>query len=153
MRLPKYVTTFTYPDGECASYPFKSKEAAIQFLRINYAALIADEDDIDTMYISPDGKHARVVKDNGDTTNIYVSQVHVSDDYDKDRPIMSLREANELQSLAAAHPDNLEHIIQTATDDFMLNRYEARKIVLAEKGWTNLLSMLPFEGVFPFGGM
>ena len=147
MRLPKYVTTFTYPDGECASYPFKSEEAAIQSLRINYAGLIADRDDVDTMYISPDGKYARVTRTNGDTTNIYVSQMHMSDDYDKDRPIMSLQAANELQNLAAAHPDDLESIIQAAADDFMLNRYEARKIVLAEKGWTNLLSMFPFEGV------
>lgn len=147
MRLPKYITTFIYSDGDCSSYPFKSEEAAIQSLHINYAGLIADRDDVDTMYISPDGKHARVTRTNGDTTNIYVSQMHMSDDYDKDRPIMSLQEANELQNLAAAHPDDLESIIQAAADDFMLNRYEARKIVLAEKGWTNLLSMFPFEGV------
>ena len=70
MVLPKYATTFTYPDGERVSYPFKSKEGSIQFLRINYAALIADGDDFETMYIAPDGTNARLVKDNGDTTDL-----------------------------------------------------------------------------------
>lgn len=147
MRLPKYVTTFTYPDGECASYPFKTKEAAIRFLRINYAALIADEDDFETMFIAPAGTHARITKDNGDATEICVSQMYISDDYENDRPLMSLREANALQNAARQYPDKTDNIIKSAAANFMLTEKEAKTIVLAEKGWTTILSMLPFKSI------
>lgn len=147
MVLPKYATTFTYPDGERVSYPFKSKEGSIQFLRINYAALIADGDDFETMYIAPDGTNARLVKDNGDTTDLCVSQVYVSDDYEEDRPLMSLREANALQNMTRQYPDKADNIIKIAASDFMLTEEEAKTIVLAKKGWTAILSMLPFKSI------
>lgn len=147
MVLPKYVTTFTYPNGERVSYPFKTEKAAIQLLRINYAALIADEDDFETMYIAPDGTHAWLVKDNGDTTDICVSQIYVSDDYEEDRPLMSLREANTLQNMAHQYPDKADNIIKAAAADFMLTEKEAKTIVLAKKGWTTILSMLPFKSI------
>lgn len=147
MVLPKFVVTFIYPDGERVSYPFKSKEGAIQFLRINYAALIADEEDIETMYIAPDETHAQIVKDGRDTTEICVSQVNVSDDYEEDRPLMSLREASALQNTARQNPDKTDDIIKSAAADFMLTEKEAKTIVLAEKGWTTILSMLPFKSI------
>ena len=147
MVLPKYATTFTYPDGERVSYPFKSKEGSIQFLRINYAALIADGDDFETMYIAPDGTNARLVQDNGDTTDLCVSQVYVSDDYEEDRPLMSLREANALQNMTRQYPDKADNIIKIAASDFMLTEEEAKTIVLAKKGWTTILSMLPFKSI------
>ena len=40
MVLPKYVSTFTYPNGERVTYPFKSKEGAIQFLRMTWKRCI-----------------------------------------------------------------------------------------------------------------
>ena len=97
--------------------------------------------------MAPDGTHARLVKDDGDVTEICVSQVYVSDDYEEDRPLMSLGEANALQNMATRYPDKADSIIKSAAADFMLTEEEAKTIVLAKKGWTAILSMLPFKSI------
>ena len=49
--------------------------------------------------------------------------------------------------MATRYPDKADSIIKSAAADFMLTEEEAKTIVLAKKGWTAILSMLPFKSI------
>lgn len=147
MKMPKFATTFIYTDGSYATYLFKTEDGAIKCLRENFAEMTSGLDNPVGTYIAPDGKLAHIIKDlHGNASDIIVSQIYVSPDYENERPMMSLRDAIDYQDMAKDHQDKIDSIIQSAADEFMLTEKDARAIVLAEKGWTTLLSTLPFRG-------